>query len=160
MRQARNMNPTQWIVCVIQLTFPFLIMAQTYSPRDYPATELSNGVLRAKVYLPDAEKGFYRGTRFDWAGVMGSLELQGAQLRWARSSRSSIRRWKTLRLAIPLRQGSTARRAGRLRNSLEAMARRSDMSRRNRAKPSARLASDLCARSTTRRTALTPTIQL
>jgi hypothetical protein len=70
------MNPAPWIVCVIQLTFPFLIMAQTYSPQDYPATELSNGVLRAKVYLPDAEKGFYRGTRFDWAGVMGSLEYK------------------------------------------------------------------------------------
>ena len=70
------MNPVPWIVCIIQLTFPFLIMAQTYSPQDYPATELSNGVLRAKVYLPDAKKGFYRGTRFDWAGVMGSLEYK------------------------------------------------------------------------------------
>jgi hypothetical protein len=71
------MNPARWIVCVIQLTFPFLIMAQTYSPQDYPAAELSNGVLRAKVYLPDAKKGFYRGTRFDWAGVMGSLAYKG-----------------------------------------------------------------------------------
>jgi hypothetical protein len=52
-------------------------MAQTYSPQHYPATELSNGVLRAKFYLPDAKKGFYRGTRFDWAGVMGSLEYNG-----------------------------------------------------------------------------------
>ena len=34
-------------------------------------------MLRAKIYLPDAEKGFYRGTRFDWAGVMGSLEYKG-----------------------------------------------------------------------------------
>jgi hypothetical protein len=38
---------------------------------------MSNGVLRAKIYLPDAQKGFYRGTRFDWAGVMSSLEYQG-----------------------------------------------------------------------------------
>jgi hypothetical protein len=29
------------------------------------------------VYLPDAERGFYRGTRFDWAGVIGSLEYNG-----------------------------------------------------------------------------------
>lgn len=57
---------------------PLLTMvAQTYSPPDYPSTELSNGVLRAKVYLPHAKKGFYRGTRFDWAGVMGSLEYKG-----------------------------------------------------------------------------------
>jgi hypothetical protein len=23
-----------------------------------------------KLYLPDAEHGFYRGTRFDWSGVV------------------------------------------------------------------------------------------
>jgi hypothetical protein len=27
----------------------------------------------AEVYLPDSEDGYYRGTRFDWAGVIGSL---------------------------------------------------------------------------------------
>ena len=47
--------------------------AQTY-PGPYPQAEISNGVLRAKIYLPDAAKGFYRGTRFDWAAVFGSLE--------------------------------------------------------------------------------------
>ena len=72
------MNKFHWIACVSQLILPLLTMvAQTYSPQDYPATELSNGVLRAKVYLPDAKRGFYRGTRFDWAGVMGSLEYKG-----------------------------------------------------------------------------------
>ena len=50
--------------------------AQTY-PGTYPQTEISNGVLLAKIYLPDAEKGFYRGTRFDWAGVIGSLQYKG-----------------------------------------------------------------------------------
>lgn len=69
-------------------TFPclrFLILvltvtrmaAQTYSPQNYPKVELSNGTLRGVVYLPDAKRGFYRGTRFDWAGVMGSLEYNG-----------------------------------------------------------------------------------
>lgn len=43
------------------------LAAQTYPAQSYPQAELSNGVLRAKIYLPDAEKGFYRGTRFDWA---------------------------------------------------------------------------------------------
>lgn len=52
------------------------IAAQTY-PGAYPQTKLSNGVLDATIYLPDAEKGFYRGTRFDWAGVIGSLEYKG-----------------------------------------------------------------------------------
>src|SRR5689334_8916727 len=50
--------------------------AQTY-PGSYAHAEISNGVLRATIYLPDAEKGFYRGTRFDWAGVIGSLEYNG-----------------------------------------------------------------------------------
>lgn len=50
--------------------------AQTY-PGTYPEKQLSNGVLTAKIYLPDAEKGFYRGTRFDWAGIIGSLEYKG-----------------------------------------------------------------------------------
>ena len=43
----------------------------------YPAAELSNGILHAKVYLPDVEKGYYRGTRFDWSGVIASLEFKG-----------------------------------------------------------------------------------
>ena len=50
--------------------------AQTY-PGNYPQTEISNGLLRSRIYLPDAEKGFYRGTRFDWAGVIGSMEYKG-----------------------------------------------------------------------------------
>jgi hypothetical protein len=42
-----------------------------------PATEINNGVLKVQLYLPDAQKGFYRGTRFDWSGVIGSLEYKG-----------------------------------------------------------------------------------
>jgi hypothetical protein len=49
--------------------------AQTYAGA-YPQAEISSGVLRATVYLTDAETGFYRGTRFDWAGVIGSLEYK------------------------------------------------------------------------------------
>ena len=53
------------------------LAAQTYPAQSYPQAEISNGMLHAKIYLPDGEKGFYRGTRFDWAGVIGSLEYQG-----------------------------------------------------------------------------------
>jgi hypothetical protein len=42
-----------------------------------PRVELDNGVLKAEFYLPDAKKGFYRGTRFDWSGVIGSFEYKG-----------------------------------------------------------------------------------
>jgi hypothetical protein len=42
-----------------------------------PQVEVDNGVLKARFYLPDAQKGFYRGTRFDWSGVIGNLEYAG-----------------------------------------------------------------------------------
>jgi hypothetical protein len=44
---------------------------------DFPQTEISNGQLRVKLYLPDAKNGYYRGTRFDWSGVIASLEYKG-----------------------------------------------------------------------------------
>ena len=42
-----------------------------------PQAEISNGSLRVKLYLPDALNGFYRGTRFDWSGVVADLEYAG-----------------------------------------------------------------------------------
>lgn len=42
-----------------------------------PSVEITNGPIRAKVHLPDPEKGYYRGTRFDWSGVIASLEFGG-----------------------------------------------------------------------------------
>jgi hypothetical protein len=38
-----------------------------------PQVALSNSFIQMKVYPPDTEKGYYRGTRFDWAGVVSSL---------------------------------------------------------------------------------------
>lgn len=44
---------------------------------DPPRTQISNGQITAKVYLPDAEKGYYRSTRFDWSGAVYSLQYKG-----------------------------------------------------------------------------------
>jgi len=44
---------------------------------DFPQTEISNAQLRVKIYLPDAKNGYYRSTRFDWSGVIASLEYKG-----------------------------------------------------------------------------------
>src|SRR3954471_9343082 len=44
---------------------------------DPPQIEIANSASRAKLYLPDAEKGYYRATRFDWSGVVASLEHKG-----------------------------------------------------------------------------------
>ncbi len=43
---------------------------------EFPQAEISNGLLHARCYLPDAETGYYRGTRFDWSGVISSLEYK------------------------------------------------------------------------------------
>jgi len=45
--------------------------------RDYPQALISNGTVQATLYLPDAEKGYYRATRFDWSGLVASLRYQG-----------------------------------------------------------------------------------
>jgi hypothetical protein len=42
-----------------------------------PQWEITNGLVKAKLYLPDAVNGFYRGTRFDWSGVVAHLEYKG-----------------------------------------------------------------------------------
>ncbi|PSR53181.1 hypothetical protein AHMF7605_06375 [Adhaeribacter arboris] len=46
---------------------------------DFPAAEIKNESIKAKLYLPDAQRGYYQGTRFDWSGVIPSLEFQGHQ---------------------------------------------------------------------------------
>ncbi len=43
----------------------------------YPSTVISNKEVRMKVYLPDPDKGLYRATRFDWSGVIGSVQYKG-----------------------------------------------------------------------------------
>ena len=43
----------------------------------YPVEKISNEELELRVYLPDADHGYYRGSRFDWSGVIGSLSYRG-----------------------------------------------------------------------------------
>ncbi|MFT4032162.1 MAG: hypothetical protein QM669_07060 [Siphonobacter sp.] len=44
---------------------------------EFPEAEISNNIVKAKLYLPDQQKGYYRGQRFDWSGVIASLEYKG-----------------------------------------------------------------------------------
>lgn len=39
--------------------------------------EIKNDTLKITLHAPDGEKGYYRGTRFDWAGVFESVEYRG-----------------------------------------------------------------------------------
>jgi hypothetical protein len=42
-----------------------------------PEAVISSPALKVRIYLPEAENGFYRGTRFDWSGMIGALEAGG-----------------------------------------------------------------------------------
>lgn len=44
---------------------------------DAPQAEISNGIIKVNLYLPDAKEGYYRGTRFDWSGNIYNLEYDG-----------------------------------------------------------------------------------
>lgn len=54
----------------------FLAVNHGYS-QEVPETKISNGIIDAKVYLPDSEEGYYRGPRFDWSGVIPELTFEG-----------------------------------------------------------------------------------
>lgn len=58
---------------------PFLLLAGLSAAQaaDYPQADISNGILKARLYLPDAQHGYYQATRFDWSGQMPSLEYKG-----------------------------------------------------------------------------------
>jgi hypothetical protein len=63
----------------LKTTLFALLLPVALLAADPTQAEISNGVIRAKLYLPDAQQGYYQGTRFDWSGVMPSLEYKGHQ---------------------------------------------------------------------------------
>jgi hypothetical protein len=48
-----------------------------FESADVPKLWITNGVIRALVLLPDAKTGYYRGSRFDWSGLVARVEFQG-----------------------------------------------------------------------------------
>ncbi len=59
---------------------------------NFPQTEISNGLIQAKIYLPDSKEGYYQGTRFDWSGNMPSLKFAGHEFfgQWFSTYRPEI----------------------------------------------------------------------
>jgi hypothetical protein len=58
---------------------PFVILA-SLAPAiaaEFPEASIANGPITARLYLPDAQKGYYQATRFDWSGQIVSLECKG-----------------------------------------------------------------------------------
>ncbi|HEY2347879.1 MAG TPA: hypothetical protein VGH64_02635 [Puia sp.] len=63
------MNPSRKIIvclCILKIT-------TTAAFAQNPQTVISNGMLKARIYLPDAENGYYRATRFDWSGLNAEI---------------------------------------------------------------------------------------
>jgi len=67
------------LVCSLVLT---LSQGQAQNTKDnvgdaYPVKAMESKYLKVTVFLPDTEKGYYRGTRFDWSGIIGQVEYGG-----------------------------------------------------------------------------------
>lgn len=59
------------VVCLL-----FGLYAGAVELADPPQTAITNGIISANLYLPDANKGYYQATRFDWSGLVASLDYQ------------------------------------------------------------------------------------
>jgi hypothetical protein len=55
--------------------YSFLLISAK-KPDNFPEVQITNGLIKVNLYLPDVEKGYYRATRFDWSGVISSLEFK------------------------------------------------------------------------------------
>jgi len=57
---------------------PFLLVFFcAFQTHKIPEAEISNELINAHFYLPDVKNGYYRSTRFDWSGLIYSLEYKG-----------------------------------------------------------------------------------
>lgn len=63
---------------------------------DVPQADITNGEVHVKLYLPDSQNGYYRGTRFDWSGVIAALEYKGHTYytRWYDRIDPQVRDWE------------------------------------------------------------------
>ena len=77
-RNIRSRRALSFLGCLVCVCAP-LLLAQ-----DYPKAEISNGLIRAELMLPDSQHGSYQGTRFDWSGIISSLQFSGHEYfgRW------------------------------------------------------------------------------
>ena len=58
----------------------------------FPQAEIHNKQLKVTIDLPDAQNGFYKGTRFEWGGAVTDLEFAGHHLYrpWFSSTDASV----------------------------------------------------------------------
>lgn len=54
-----------------------LALCDVQAQEGAPKANITNGLIQSTLYLPDPITGYYRGSRFDWAGVISSLQWKG-----------------------------------------------------------------------------------
>lgn len=60
---------------IISICYIFLLITGYSYAQEVPQAEIANETLKAVVYLPNAQEGYYRATRFDWSGIIKSLQF-------------------------------------------------------------------------------------
>lgn len=64
---------------LLLIIFLFCLLPTHAQTDKYTQAMISNQYLVMKLYLPDPVNGYYRATRFDWSGIIYSMEFQGHQ---------------------------------------------------------------------------------
>lgn len=64
------------LMTTVTLLSGFFIGSTSAQVSDFPQAELSNGLITARIYLPDAKNGYYSSTRFDWSGAVCRLQYR------------------------------------------------------------------------------------
>jgi hypothetical protein len=77
----------QFLACIVLVSSTAALQAQATAAVDTgcskaqlttaPHALISNSLVNAVVYLPGAETGYYRATRFDWSGSVACLAYKG-----------------------------------------------------------------------------------
>ena len=62
---------------IILVIFCSAVLVTAFLPETNPSAEITNGLIRASLFLPDAQNGYYRGARFDWSGQISELTFDG-----------------------------------------------------------------------------------
>ncbi len=62
---------------MMKLAIALISLSALSFAADFPQAAISNGVIHATLYLPDAHAGYYQATRFDWSGQIPFLEYKG-----------------------------------------------------------------------------------
>ena len=60
-------------------TLPADVIDAAHLGDDAPKATLVSGGLRVTIALPDAQRGFYRSTRFDWSGMITEVTMNHAR---------------------------------------------------------------------------------